>query len=90
MVVSTLSIPHYDTENDYENCVTIANVPGFYCEDGCELFLTIETVDLAVATDVFLVATAFGFADLACEGYNQISELNSFLAKKPRTRKYRP
>lgn len=90
MVVSTLSIPHYDTESDYENCITIAKVPGFYCENGCELFLTTEAVDLGVATDVYLIATAFGFGELACESYNQISELNSFLNKKPRTRRYRP
>ncbi len=92
MTVAKLSIPHYDTESDYEYCITITNVPGFYCdsEDGCELFMTTEAVDLSVATDVYLIATAFGFIDLAFASYDEISRLNSFLNKKPRTKKYRP
>ena len=87
MTICRQSVPHYDSETNYSDCIVIIGVPGYYCADGCELFLTTAQVDLIVARDVFLIATASGLADLACEAYNEIRDLNRYIEAKRRKHK---
>lgn len=82
MTICGQSVPHYDRENNYSDCVVINGVPGYYCAGGCELFLTTAQIDLIVARDVFLISTAFDLADLACEAYNEIRDLSRYLGAK--------
>jgi len=90
MILSCQPVEHFDRDNDYSDCVTISGVPGYYCEDGCELFFTTASVDLLVAQDVLLITVGFGIVGLACETFNEISdlktELNMFKKRRPSRR----
>lgn len=87
IVLSHQSVEHYDRENDYYDCVTITGVPGYYCADGCELFLTTIDVDLIVARDIFLISVGFGIENLASDAFNEIRFLTDQLGSNNKKRK---
>ncbi len=90
MIVITSSIEWSDDLDQTKNCVRIKNVPGYYCEATCDVFITSCETDLIVAREVLLVANSFGISSIAEVAYYQAQDLIKYLRGKPKRTKKPP
>ncbi len=90
MTVITSTIEWRDDLDQTENLIRIRNVPGYYCEASCDVFITSIEVDLVVAQEVLQTANSFGVSAIGAAAYAQAQELTKHIHGRPNRKKKPP